>query len=193
MPKSLYRIIAIAGMGLLAAVTAVTAVAAPASRPADDARGWQLGAGVGVMDYDEASIHSEELDYFYLQAGWRFNPYLSAAALVGIDLPGDCNCAFFSAPLGLRVRHLYRASLRAALPLGRSWELYGLLGYASLGLQAPDYVAAAHSDAQSISYGLGVSWKVATRAAFDLEWLPQLAKASDWRSDALTIGFRFQF
>ncbi len=167
------------------------------STPIVPEQGWFIGAGFGAVDYSDPNFSTNSLDYFYLQAGWRFNRYLAIDARVATDMPGSggCGCGYYyyyNDPFQLRVQSLYSAYLRMTAPLSPHWDLYGLAGYASLSLEANAYSGFASSTADSASFGLGVSWKF-ERFAMDLELLPTLADGEGWRTDALNLGFHYQF
>jgi hypothetical protein len=181
------------------ATAQATQAAAPAAAPSPAARGgqgWFLGAGIGAVDYSEpGGISASSVDYLYLQGGWRFNRHLALDARVATNLPGGCGCDYyyFSNPLDIRVRSLYGLYLRGTAPLTPHWDLYGLAGYASLSLEANVDPAFARTSARSASYGLGTSWVAANGFALDLELLPRLVQGDGWRTDALNLGFHYQF
>jgi hypothetical protein len=159
-------------------------------------QGWFLGVGFGAADYSDPNFSTNSLSYLYLQGGWRFNRYLAVDARVATNLPGGgCGCGYgyyYNDPFQLRVQSLYGAYLRLAAPLSPHWDLYALAGYASLSLEANAYAGFASSTAESASFGLGASWKF-ERFAVDLELLPTLANGEGWRTDALNLGFHYQF
>ena len=55
------------------------------------------------------------------------------------------------------------------------------------------HTLSASDSSGSFSYGVGVSWIVSPRVAFDLEYQPIVAEGSDWSSSSLNLGFRFRF
>jgi hypothetical protein len=177
-----------------AAQAAPTAGAPPPAAQAG--QGWFLGAGIGAVDYREpGGVSTSSIDYLYLQGGWRFNRHLALDARIATDMPGGCGCDYyyFSNPLDIRVKSLYSFYLRGTVPLTLHWDLYGLAGYTSLSLEANADPAFASTSARSASYGLGTSWVSANGFAVDLELLPRLAQGDGWRTDALNLGFHYQF
>jgi hypothetical protein len=156
------------------------------------ARGWLLGAGLGVIEYREPELHSTEPDFIYLQGGWRFNRHFMLEARVGTDAPGSGDALSFGMPLHVRVQQIYGIYARAAVPVCARCEVYGLLGYTGLRLQADADFAASHQQLGSASYGIGFSWAFSPGISMDLELLPELVSGTGWRSDALAVGVRWQ-
>ena len=189
--KSLPRIVCacavLSGVPLVAAADA----ASPRSQHSS-ARGWFLGAGLGVIEYREPDLSSTEPDYLYLQGGWRFNRHFMLEARLGTDAPGSGDALSFGMPLHVRVQQIYGIYARAAVPLCTHCELYGLVGYSGLRLQADAGFAASHQRLGSASYGLGFSLNFSPGISMDLELLPKLVSGTDWRSDALAVGVRWQ-
>ena len=181
-----------AGLSLLAAPA--PAAAAP-QMDAGSAQGWFVGAGLGTVDYSEPGFSASSLDYLYVQAGWRFNRYLALDARAATNLPGDCGCDYYynTNPFELRVRSLYGLYLRATAPLTLHWDLYALAGYASLSLDANANFSFTGATAHSTSFGLGGSWKIGNGFAADLELLPRLVQGEGWRTDALNLGFHYDY
>ncbi len=79
------------------------------------------------------------------------------------------------------------------MPLTPHWDLYVLVGYTTQTLDANANLAIASSTGQSTSFGLGASWKFGPRFAADIELLPRVAAGDGWKTDALNLGFHFQF
>lgn len=169
--------------------------------------GWFAGAGIGSLSLESTGMRSQDLGYVFVQGGWRFSRYLAVGVRAGassdavLDLSEDFDIDF-DIDLGppevdLRLASVYGVFAQAYLPIAENWDLYALVGYsqATLEVSAEDvYGEVSASDSSgSLSYGVGVSWIVSPRVAFDLEYQPIVAEGSDWSSSSLNLGFRFRF
>ena len=62
------------------------------------------------------------------------------------------------------------------------------------GIGAMDYTEPRYSThALADLYRQGASWKFGPRFAADIELLPRVAAGDGWTTDALNLGFHFQF
>jgi opacity protein-like surface antigen len=169
--------------------------------------GWFAGAGIGSLSLESTGMRSQDLGYVFVQGGWRFNRYLAVGVRAGassdtvLDLEEDFDIDFgvdLEPPeVDLKLAGVYGVFAQAYLPLAENWDLYALVGYsqATIEVSAEDvYGEVSASDSSgSFSYGVGVSWIVSPRMAFDLEYQPVVAEGSDWSASSLNLGFRFRF
>lgn len=169
--------------------------------------GWFAGAGIGSLSLESTGMRSQDLGYVFVQGGWRFNRFLavgvragaSSAAVLNLEEDFDID---FEPGLGptevdLRLVSVYGVFAQAYLPLAENWDLYALVGYSQATLEVSvdeiPWEASVSDSSGSFSYGVGVSWIVSPRVAFDLEYQPVVAEGSDWSASSLNLGFRFRF
>jgi opacity protein-like surface antigen len=174
---------------------------------AENRTGWFAGAGIGSLSLESTGMRSQDLGYVFVQGGWRFSRYLAVGVRAGassetvLDLEEDFDIDFgfdLEPPeVDLKLAGVYGVFAQAYLPLADNWDLYALVGYsqATIEVGAEDvYGEVSASDSSgSFSYGVGVSWLVSPRMAFDLEYQPVVAEGSDWSASSLNLGFRFRF
>jgi outer membrane autotransporter protein len=178
------------------------------STPSEENRtGWFAGAGIGSLSLESTGMRSQDVGYVYVQGGWRFSRYLAVGVRAGassssvLDLSED-----FDVDLGVDLEPLevdlslaavYGVFAQAYLPIAENWDLYALVGYSQATLEASvddlNGEISASDSSGSFSYGVGVSWMVSPRVAFDLEYQPVVAEGSDWSASSLNLGFRFRF
>jgi opacity protein-like surface antigen len=169
--------------------------------------GWFAGAGIGSLSLEATGLRSQDVGYVFVQGGWRFSRFLAVGVRAGAssasvldleeDFDIDLGVDLEPAEIDLSLASVYGVFAQAYLPIAENWDLYALVGYsqASLEVSVDDiYGEISASDSSgSFSYGVGVSWIVSPRVAFDLEYQPVVAEGSDWSASSLNLGFRFRF
>jgi opacity protein-like surface antigen len=169
--------------------------------------GWFAGAGIGSLSLESTGMRSQDLGYVFFQGGWRFSRFLavgvragaSSAAVLNLeeDFDIDFEPGLGPAEVDLRLVSVYGVFAQAYLPVAENWDLYALVGYSQATLEVSVdeifWETSVSDSSGSFSYGVGVSWIVSPRVAFDLEYQPVVAEGDDWSSSSLNLGFRFRF
>jgi opacity protein-like surface antigen len=190
-----------AGMPFAAQAANSSWASAPENRT-----GWFAGGGIGSLSLDQTGVPSQDMGYVFVQGGWRFNRYLAVGARAGssssaaldlnnVDIDFGVDPGYLD--IDFRVTAVYGVFAQAYLPLAENWDLYALLGYSHTRIEASaDGVfseVSVSDSADSLSYGVGVSWILNPRFTIDLEYQPVVADGSDWSASSANLAFRFRF
>jgi len=170
---------------------------APLSDPdAPGQQGWYVGIGGGNIDYREPGLAWTAIntEYLYLQGGWQFNRYLSVDARLGTHVSSGFDWQYVDGvPVSVRVQSAYGLYVRATAPIASRWALFALGGFAGLKVKADAGIASVNDTANSVSWGVGASWKPDPAVSIDLEYLPTLARGNGWTTQGFNVGARVRF
>jgi opacity protein-like surface antigen len=176
-----------------------------ASAP-ENGTGWFAGGGIGNLSLEQTGVPSQEMGYVFVQGGWRFNRYLAVGVRAGSSSSAILDLSTLDIDFGVdpsypvidfRITAVYGVFAQAYLPLAENLDLYALLGYSHARIEASadgvfGEVSVADS-ADSLSYGVGVSWILNPRFTIDLEYQPVVADGGDWSASSENLAFRFRF
>ncbi len=116
--------------------------------------GFGLHSGTYYESYAEVDMSGVKIKggkYIADNIALEAHGIMAWGTYYGVDLPGTAIYEF----------------LKADVPLGDSAELYGLLGFSQLSLEALGYTA----DDSALSYGFGIEGNVAKDFRIGIEWI----------------------
>lgn len=169
----------------------VVAGAAMAANPG----GLEVGAQYAVMTHSESELPDFNPDDVLVHADYYFSRYLSVQGRVSVA-GGNDQVRVGSDRIYLRLDHIYAAYAVGHLPIGRAWEVYGMLGVAnvkeSATLTTSTNTYHASSTERKFSYGGGVRFQLNRRWRLGLEYVSYY-KESTFSMSALGVGASYSF
>ncbi len=135
---------------------------------------------------------ASEMDFsaFSLQAGYKFNPYVSIEGRYGMSF-GDASDDSLAKDADITVWGIY---VKPMYPISPEFDIYALLGYA--GTNADDKNHVFEIDEGDFSWGLGAQYAITEDIALYADYLSFYDGSStlyDYVVDSLNFGVAYRF
>ncbi|MFM1886428.1 MAG: hypothetical protein RL026_1585 [Pseudomonadota bacterium] len=178
-----------AGLRAVAALgVALLLAGLPGLSEARDA-GAYLGGNLSRISFDDTGGTSPHPIAIGMQLGYDFGPHLALEARGGTGLSGD-SATVEGIDIDFKVKSFIGGYLRGTLPLSDSFDVYGLLGYASGKISGSAMGITVSDSEDDLSWFVGAEYNFGTdsRNGLAIEWGQVVEDAK-----AVSIAYRYRF